>query len=138
MRFFKTAAIFAVAAVAAASPLAVRGPGYSTDVAAPGGDAPDSGKNECGVTKDQIAALQPLLEAAHLDETVDGVKQLAKLLLGGVGGVLTGPVKGILGGVTGLVSNVLGIDIKLDGTVDAVANLVDTQVPCLLDTIVRK
>ncbi|KAJ2076492.1 hypothetical protein H4R24_005670 [Coemansia sp. RSA 988] len=156
MRFFKSAAFLAIATVAAAAPLAVRGSGYSTDAPAPGGNlpipggnlpipggdkpAPDGGDdtNECGVSKDNIAALKPLLQKLRLDETVDGVKQLAEILLGGVGGVLTGPVSGLVGGVTGLVAGITGININLDGTLDAVANLLDTQVPCLLDTVARK
>ncbi|KAJ2713859.1 hypothetical protein H4R19_002043 [Coemansia spiralis] len=142
MRFSTSAFVFAAASVAVASPLAAQqgnGLALRGDYAtAPGGPVttPAPSVNACGViSTDQIAALSPLLQALGLAQTVDGVKQLVKHILQNVGGLILGPVGGLLHGVTNLVQGLIGVNIPLDGTVEALANLIGVQVPCILDTL---
>ncbi|KAJ2870846.1 hypothetical protein GGH93_005274 [Coemansia aciculifera] len=108
----------------------------------PGGGSGSSGKNVCGVTPNQISALTPLLNKLGLSTTVDGVKQLVDKLLLSVGGLLESPGVNGSGGLVDLVNNLvkglLGQPLDLHNTVDAVTQILEKQVPCLLDTVLPK
>ncbi|KAJ2801787.1 hypothetical protein H4R21_002666, partial [Coemansia helicoidea] len=89
-----------------------------------------------------ISALTPLLNRLGLSTTVNGVKQLVDKVLNSVGGLLESP--GINGGgglidvVSNLVNGLLGSPLDLHNTVDALTQILEKQVPCLLDTVLPK
>ncbi|KAJ1726885.1 hypothetical protein LPJ61_004896 [Coemansia biformis] len=160
MRLSTSALFFAAASVVAASPLGV-GVGAGVGVGVGIGNVANvgvgaqvgvqvrglkniptnptipsyPGANACGVTPDQVAALSPLLHQLGLATTVDGVKQLVNHILRNLGGLILQPVGGLLNAVTGILNGLLGVNIPLDGTVTALANLIAVQVPCILDTV---
>ncbi|PIA17234.1 hypothetical protein COEREDRAFT_14721 [Coemansia reversa NRRL 1564] len=122
------------------------GPGHG----GPGHDGPghggpghgDGGVNACGVTPGQISALTPLLNKLGLSTTVNGVKQLVDKLLYSVGDLLESPGingrGGLVDTVSDLVRGLLGQPLDLHNTVDALTEILETQVPCLLDTVLPK
>ncbi|KAJ2900679.1 hypothetical protein IWW38_000353 [Coemansia aciculifera] len=116
-------------------------PGNGGGGTPPGGGG-SGGKNVCGVSPNQISALTPLLNKLGLSTTVDGVKQLVDKLLLSTGGLLESPGVNGSGGVIDLVNNLvkglLGQPLDLHNTVDAVTEILEKQVPCLLDTVLPK
>ncbi|KAJ2020981.1 hypothetical protein GGI06_002300 [Coemansia sp. S85] len=108
----------------------------------PGNGGGSNGKNVCGVTPNQISALTPLLNKLGLSTTVDGVKQLVDKLLLSTGGLLESPGVNGSGGLIDLVNNLvkglLGQPLDLHNTVDALTQILEKQVPCLLDTVLPK
>ncbi|KAJ2468840.1 hypothetical protein GGI02_003581 [Coemansia sp. RSA 2322] len=117
-------------------------PGNGGNGGTPPGNGGSGGKNVCGVTPNQISALTPLLNKLGLSTTVDGVKQLVDKLLDSTGGLLESAGVNGKGGLIDLVNNLvkglLGQPLDLHNTVDAVTEILEKQVPCLLDTLLPK
>ncbi|KAJ1964085.1 hypothetical protein GGI12_001652 [Dipsacomyces acuminosporus] len=122
MRVSSTYLALALASLAAASPILERR------------------ATVCGTDEAKVAALTPLLTKLGLQPTIAGVKTLLDKLLPDLANLVNGPginsAEGVSGLVNNLVTGLLGSPLDLGNTLSAVANLLNPQLPCIIQTLI--
>ncbi|KAJ1668972.1 hypothetical protein GGF38_002616, partial [Coemansia sp. RSA 25] len=100
------------------------------------GNGNGSGNSVCGLTRNQVAALTPLLKKLGLAQTGNEVKKLVNNIVQSLGDLLSSEgITQLLGTVDKLIGGLglAGLDLKPG--VDEIVSVLRNQVPCLLNTL---